>query len=578
MSCGISRKLFLELDPPTEEDNRSSWQRICDSLREKGCEDVKASAFVLRKLYPLCEEAGWKLTISLCYDGKGWDAVDLEAGDTSDAHYGFAVDLGSTTVVMQLIHCNTGEVVAQESAYNQQIAFGEDILTRIFYAHERDGGLSPAPDAGEQKCVYFPCPAMHKTFSEHLEELRLATVDTIIGLMERIAAKTGIDTKKCLSMTVAGNTTMIHFLIGMDAFCVFSAPYAVQADQPGFLRGEELDIPIRGYVFCYPGKANYLGGDIISGMVATDLYHRESISLFFDVGTNGELVVGNRDFLLCGAGAAGPALEGGVVKTGMRAADGAVQHICFTYADPSPESEERAGQEQTPAESLSPADTYSGRKNQETIIIGRNTCTVQLDVIGGGMPTGICGSGIIDLISELFLHGLIDLRGKFVPESSDAITFRPQEGEYAFCYAPGLWFYQSDIQEFIRTKAAAYTMMEYLLSETGLELEEVTDFYMAGAFGTHVKKESAVNIGMYPDVDPERIHAEGNTSLKGARMLLLNRDIAEELPEILDRMTYVQFGAVEDFLQKMTAASALPHTDLERYPSVKARLAMFHSA
>ncbi|MCD8397571.1 MAG: ASKHA domain-containing protein [Lachnospiraceae bacterium] len=521
MNCGISQRIYLELVPPAEEDNRSSWQRICDSLQKKGCGDVKASAFVLRKLYPLCEEAGWKLTISLCYDGRDWEAVDLEAGDTSDAHYGLAVDLGSTTVAMQLLNCNTGEVLVQESAYNQQIAFGEDILTRIFYSKDQP---------------------------EQLEEIRLATVNTITGLMERIAAQTGIDTKKCLSMVVAGNTTMTHFLIGMDAFCVFSAPYAVQADQPGFLKGKELDIPIRGYVFCYPGKANYLGGDIISGMVATDLYHRESISLFFDVGTNGELVVGNRDFLLCGAGAAGPALEGGVVKTGMRAAEGAVQHIRLSHADPVLVSAECARQKEKAA------------------------YTVQLDVIGGGAPTGICGSGIIDLISELFLHRLIDLRGKFVPESSDAIAYRPEEGEYAFCYAPGLWFYQSDILEFIRTKAAAYTMMEYLLSETELGLEDVADFYMAGAFGTHVNKESAVNIGMYPDVDLERIHAEGNTSLKGAQMLLLDRQIVEELPEILDRMTYVQFGAVEDFLQKMTAASALPHTDLERYPSVKARL------
>ncbi|MCC8104329.1 MAG: ASKHA domain-containing protein [Clostridiales bacterium] len=545
MSRGISQKIYLELAPPTEEDNRSSWQRICDSLQKKGCGDVKASTFVLRKLYPLCEKSDWKLTISLCFDDRGWEAVDLEAGDTCDAHYGLAVDLGSTTVVMQLIHCNTGEVVAQESAYNQQIAFGEDILTRIFYSKDQP---------------------------EHLEEIRRTTVNTITGLMERLAAKTGIDTRKCLSMVVAGNTTMIHFLIGMDAFCVFSAPYAVQADQPGFRKGEELGVPIPGYVFCFPGKANYLGGDIISGMVATDLYHRESISLFFDVGTNGELVVGNRDFLLCGAGAAGPALEGGVVKTGMRAAEGAVQHICFSCADPLPVSEGRTGQEQTPAENSSAAGTYSRRNDQETILIGRNTCTVQLDVIGGGVPMGICGSGIIDLISELFLHGLIDLRGKFVPESSDAIAYRSEEGEYAFCYAPGLWFYQSDIQEFIRTKAAAYTMMEYLLSETGLGLDDVADFYMAGAFGTHVNKESAVNIGMYPDVELERIHAEGNTSLKGAQMLLLDRQIVEELPEILDRMTYVQFGAVEDFLQKMTAASALPHTDLERYPSVKARL------
>ncbi|MCD8103727.1 MAG: ASKHA domain-containing protein [Lachnospiraceae bacterium] len=563
MFNGITRKIYVELAPPTEQDNTSAERRILSALEaalqsereQSGCHLVTMPLPIMRKLHPMCETAAWKLTASLAWDGCRWEMVALEAGDTSMHHYGLAVDLGSTTLVMQLVDCNTGEVVLQEGAYNQQIAYGEDILMRIFYSKDNP---------------------------EHLEEIRLATVNTIVELMKRLEEKTGIplrtDLRKaadacekmgltgdnplagqCISMVVAGNTTMTHFLLGLDAFCVFSAPYAVQTDQPGFIRGRDLDIPVTGYVYCYPSRANYLGGDIISGMVATGMYRKKSISLFFDVGTNGELVVGNRDFLLCGAGAAGPALEGGVVKTGMRAADGAVQHVRFVRAD-------------------------KCTKNFTTFLIGRNTYMAELDVIGGGAPKGICGSGIVDLISELFLYGIVDLRGRLVPEASDAVVWsvpgesgqedsRPEDfAEYSFRYAPGLSFYQSDISEFIRTKAAAYTMMEYLLSETGMTLDDVRDFHMAGAFGTHVNKESAINIGMYPDVEPERIHAEGNTSLEGAKRLLLDRSITEELPDILDLMTYVQFGAVEDFLEKMTAASALPHTDIERYPSVKARL------
>ncbi|MCD7767080.1 MAG: ASKHA domain-containing protein [Lachnospiraceae bacterium] len=543
---------MLEAIEAKTDSDISEMSKITGSSGNTGKTIIKIPLDILRKLHPFCQDVNWKLTVSLAWDGTCWQVVALEAGDTSAAHYGLAVDLGSTTVVMQLVDCESGEVVAQESAYNRQIAYGEDILTRIFYSKDQP---------------------------ERLEEIRRATVETIVTLMEKLEGRAGIPLRtssealetnaaeedsdgnrigRCISMVVAGNTTMTHFLLGMDAFCVFSTPYAVQADQPGFLKGTELGIPIPGYVFCYPGKANYLGGDIISGMVATDLHHRDSISLFFDVGTNGELVVGNRDFLLCGAGAAGPALEGGVVKTGMRAAEGAVQHVKLVE------------------------DCGNG---------------VLTDVIGGGTPKGICGSGIIDLISELFMHGILDLRGKLVPEASDAVVWcagiedssedraerasdslgcggdaAGQDGEYAFQYAPGLYFYQSDIHEFIRTKAAAYTMMEYLLSETGMNLDDVGDFYMAGAFGSHVDVTSAVNIGMYPDVDPVRIHAVGNTSLEGARKLLLDRSVAEELPEILDLMTYVQFGAVEDFLEKMTTASALPHTDLERYPSVKARL------
>ncbi len=626
---GITRKLYLELTPPTEEDNRSAQRRILDAIEvgintgiakkskdagffkhtgetksetglAMGTDEADCSVFmngcsvddcektmiplrILRTLHPFCEDADWKLTVSLAWDGSCWQAVALEAGDTSHEHYGLAVDLGSTTVVMQLVDCESGKVVAQESAYNRQIAFGEDILTRIFYSKDQP---------------------------ERLEEIRRTTVETIVALMEKLEERTGIPLRtssgaletnaaeedsdgnragRCISMVVAGNTTMIHFLLGMDAFCVFSTPYAVQADQPGFLSAKELGIPIPGYVFCYPGKANYLGGDIISGMVATDIYRKDTISLFFDVGTNGELVVGNREFLLCGAGAAGPALEGGVVKTGMRAAEGAVQHVRLT---------EMAGN----------AEEAMDRDVSELVWIkvkegaAEKQYSVVTDVIGGGRPEGICGSGIIDLISELFLHGILDLRGKLVPEASDAVVWcdavsaekdgdagtespaddvrdgddsARRDGEYAVLYASGLFFYQSDIREFIRTKAAAYTMMEYLLSETGMSLDDVGDFYMAGAFGSHVDVNSAVNIGMYPDVNPVRIHAVGNTSLEGARKLLLDRSIADELPEILDLMTYVQFGAVEDFLEKMSAASALPHTDLDRYPSVKARLAQY---
>ena len=502
MTEGISRKLYLEMTPPTEEDSVSYQERVLKEIEKNGL-TAGMSLDVLRVLYPLCDEAGWKITVSLAYDGENWKVTAAEAGDTTKEHYGLAVDLGSTSVVMQLVDCRAGEVLAQESVYNHQIAFGEDILNRIFYSKDQP---------------------------EKLEEIRKATVDTFTELMEKLHRKTGKDISKCISMVVAGNTTMIHFLLGLDAFCVFSSPYAVRTERPDFYRGKELGIPICGYVYCYPAKANYLGGDIISGMVALGMHKREDISLFFDVGTNGELVVGNRDFLICGAGAAGPALEGGVVKTGMRAAAGAVEHVKIENG------------------------------------------AFHLLVIGDEEPKGICGSGIVDLLSELFLNGWIDLRGVLQPEASHRISWQEDEEQYGVLYGPGLVFYQSDINEFIRTKAAAYTMMEYILSMTGMELEDVQDFYMAGAFGTHIQKEAAVNIGMYPDVEPERIHIAGNSSLEGARMLLLDKSILKELDRILDLMSYVQFGAVDDVLHRMVAASALPHTDLERYPSVKKRL------
>ena len=497
---GLSKKVYMELALPTKEDAVSSQERILRALRSEFGQ-VRIPCRILRILYPLCEQAEWKLTATLAFNGQEWEITKLEAGDASGRHYVVCADLGSTTVIVQLVNCNTGEILSQESVYNEQIAFGTDILSRIFYAKDN---------------------------AEHLEEIRLATIRSFQKAFRAIQEKTGVAPEDYAAMTIAGNMTMMHFLIGMDAFCIFSAPYAVRADHPDFLRAEELGFPFAGYVYCYPAKANYVGGDIISGMIATGLPDKEEIGVFLDVGTNGELVVGNRDFLICGAGAAGPALEGGSVKTGMTAVAGAVQYVKLD--------------------------------GQEFI----------LDVIGGDEPRGICGSGIVDLTAELFLHGWVDIRGRLVPEASDKI--RTVEGEYAVEYAPGLYFYQSDLDEFLRTKAAAGTMVEYMMNLIGVPMDAIGEFMIAGAFGTHINKESAVMIGMYPDMERERLILPGNTSLKGAYEMLLHRENLKRVDRIIEQMEYVQFGEVEQFIHLMDGARALPHTDIERYPSVKKRL------
>lgn len=497
---GISKKIYLELQRPSESDSRSAQMRIADALKAEGI-NAHMPLRVMRKLYPLCDAADWKVTVSLAWDGVRWNMTELESGDTSRRHYGLATDLGSTTVVTQLIDCNTGSVLAEANHYNRQIRYGTDILSRIFYSKDN-------PEA--------------------LEEIRRAAVDTILENLEEIEEKAGIRPEECIQMVVSGNTTMIHFLLGLDAFCVFSTPYAVRTDRPGFLSGEELGIPVNGYVFCYPGKSNYLGGDITSGLIATKMYREEEICVFFDIGTNGELVIGNRDFLLCGAGAAGPALEGGVVKTGMRAVKGAVDRVHIEDG------------------------------------------VFHNHVIGEVQAEGICGSGIVDILAELFLNGWMDIRGKLVPEKSPLIHQR--EGSWAVEYEPGLFFSQEDIDEFLRTKAAAYTMVEYMLRESGISMDQISKFYVSGAFGKNVSKASAITIGMYPDIDREILISPGNTSLDGAAEALLNRDALDEIDGILEKMVYIQFGAVDDFLSMMTAAQAVPHTDLERFPSVMKRI------
>ena len=531
---GLSQKRYLELPLPTEDDPRSDQQRILDSLAAAGVEErVHMPVHILRKLYPLLDNAKWKITVSLAWNGENWEMVEIEEGDTTAQHYGLAVDLGSTTVVARLLDCNSGEILKEVSSFNKQIQWGTDILSRIFYCKDNKEKLEEVRRA----TVESICECMDKldaslemqgTSSEQKSENNGVSESGDDRGAKNAAKKARTISQSALSMVIAGNTTMIHFLLGMDAFCVFYTPHAVHADRPGFLLARDLDIPLKGYVYCYPAKSNYLGGDIISGMIDTELYKKNEISVFFDIGTNGELVIGNKEFLLCGAGAAGPALEGGVVRTGMRADIGAVDEVKIRDGN------------------------------------------IFVHVIGNSAPQGICGSGIIDLIAELFLEGWIDIRGKLSPEKSPLI----QERDNQLCveYAPGLYFYQKDIDEFIRTKSAAHTMVEIMLRESGLELSQADRFYVAGAFGKHVSKESAITIGMYPDMDRDHIINAGNSSLEGAQKLLLNRSLLTDIDQILEEMVYIQFAEVEDFLELMVAAQALPHTDYKRYPTVMEKL------
>ena len=501
----LSRKLTFLIPLPTEEDPRSDLDRILDALRP-GFEQPRVDPAVLGMLYPACRGDGGRITATLVWQGESWLLTRVEAGDTSADHLGLAVDLGSTTVTMELVDMNRGTVLAKATRYNGQRSFGDDILTRIFYGKDR-------PD--------------------HLEELRQATADTLISLMEELAQTAGREVNQAAVMVLAGNTTMVHLLLGLDAYPLFLSPYAPVVAAPGFLPGERLGLPLSAPVYLYPAKANYMGGDITSGMVATGVARGEKIQLFFDIGTNGELVAGCRDFLVAGAGAAGPALEGGVIRTGMAAAKGAVEKVALRGGKPP-----------------------------------------RLTVIGRGKVKGLCGSGIVDLLAELYLEGILDFRGRLLPEASDRVEM--VEGEPAYRYADGSrtvdgqprWFYQSDIRQFLDTKAAAYTMVSYLLESVGMDFDSVEHFYVAGAFGTYLNTRSAVTIGLYPDLPEEKIRCVGNSSLEGCRCLLLERSHLAEIQGILDRMTYIQYGAIPNFVETMRSAAAIPHLDAGRYPSV----------
>ncbi len=503
----LCEKVYLHLEPPTEDVPISDQRRLLDALELRGIDKAQVPLSILRKLYPACrEDAG--ITVTLVWKEETAVVVDLEPGDTTHHHYGLAVDYGSTTVLMQLVDLNSGAVIATEKTENGQIQYGTDILTRITYSLE-----DPA----------------------HGEDLRQATILTFQDLLSRLTESTGIDAAKLPVMVLSGNTTMIHFLLGLNAWTVFASPYAPVTTNPGWFWGGELGLVFSGLVYIIPAASNYVGGDIVSGLLTLDIRKSEDITLFFDIGTNGELVLGNRDWIVAGAGAAGPALEGYISRYGMRAAPGAVDHVKIENGQ------------------------------------------LRYTTIDGTPPVGICGSGIIDLIAQMRLAGWIDISGRLAPEKSDQIMFLEDEKRYAAVYATRaggqpLYFSQTDIDQYCDTKAAAFTMIECLLESVGCTERDVMRCHLSGAFPYHSDLESAITIGMFPDLPRERYSCTANTSLDGARKLLLDRELMDEIRDLTENMYCVQFASIPDFLVRMQAAKFIPHTDMRRFPSIQSRL------
>ena len=507
MGC-FSKKEYLSLKMPTEEVAISDQTRIKLALNALGYEPIVFPLKVLRRIYPLCRDAEFDITVTLVHRESDWIVTDIEAGNTTAHHYGLAVDYGSTTIVMQLVDLNSGAVIAEEKEANGQIAHGTDILTRITYALED---------------------------SRHKDALQRATTDTFRLLLERIAETTGIAASRCPIMILSGNTTMVHFLLGLDAWTVFASPYAPVSTDPGFLWGHELGLDFEGLLYIIPSASNYVGGDIVGGLLALDIHKQEETAMFFDIGTNGELVLGNNEWMIAGAGAAGPALEGYISKFGMRAAPGAIDSVK---------------------------------------IRGKN---LTFTTIGSRKPVGICGSGIIDLLAQMRLNGWISMAGTLEPSASDRILFLQEQQEYAAVYATAeesasgtpLYFSQTDIHQYLDTKSAAYTMVDCLLETAGISADSLAHLYLSGAFPAHSDLESAITLGIFPDLPREKYTVLKNSSVDGARTLLLHHSRLAEAKELAANIYCVQFASIPDFLIRMQAAKFIPHTDMARFPSVQ---------
>jgi len=424
---------------------------------------------------------------------------------------GAALDLGSTHLEASLIDLLSGKVLARRTALNQQVEYGADILTRIHYAAKENG----------------------------LRQLQHAVRDSINGLLAQLCQEAAVLPEAIYTLTVAGNTTMVHLLLGLHLYHLCREPYIPLVNAPDPFLAAEIGLKLhpQAMTWILPSRGSYFGGDLISGILAVALDQEAQPAMLIDVGTNAEVVLGGRDWLLACAGAAGPALEGGVAHMGMRAAPGAIEQVS----------------------------------------IDRETWQLSWRSIADAPPLGICGSGLIDLAAELYLAQIIDLRGKFqkeFPSQSAAQRQFIQErfvrhgDETAFFLTEGVAISQTDLDAMMRSKAAMYAILETLTAQVGLSFEEIERIYVAGAFGEHISPRQAITLGMLPDLPLKRFQPAGNTSLAGAEMLLLDHTLWARAQDICRRITYLELNVNQDFMIRFSGSRFIPHTDPSRFPSV----------
>jgi len=507
----ITRKVLLKLPPPNLDDNISDVERIKRELRarEYRTADIQVGLPVLRKIGRVLRESGWAVTVTFRHIGEEIEILDIQAGDKTRPRYGVAVDVGTTSLVVYLVNMFSGKVIGQASTYNPQTRCGEDIISRIVYATEMDG----------------------------LDELQNLVTGAVNGLIEGLARDNDIPLSDIDDMVVSGNTTMTHLFYGIDPAYIREEPYIPTATFLPLLSSRELGVNLNdfGIVYAMPCVASYVGGDITSGVLASRIYRKPELSLFIDIGTNGEIVLGNSDWMVTAACSAGPAFEGGGVKFGMRAMEGAIEKVAI---DPL-------------------------------------THEAAIAVIGDTKPVGICGSGMIDLIAELFLTGVIDQRGKI---HTDLATPRARMGEdgpeYVVAWGDetesgtDITLTEPDIDNIIRTKGAIYAGFATLLGEMGLAFTDVEKVYIAGGFGRYLDVERAITIGLMPDMPVEKFEFLGNTSIMGAYMALLSRNLRRDLEELASRMTYMELSVSRAFMDEYVSALFLPHTDESQFPTV----------
>lgn len=503
---------FVEIEPPTIADNTDDLARLERELTK--CCDIRglyAPLPVLRKLGKALRDAEWRVTAVIDRSEPGRPRlIDVLPGDQSYQLFGAAVDIGTTTVTVYLVDLISGEVIETAADYNGQIKRGEDVISRIVYASKGNG----------------------------LVELQTLVAETINKLVQRTAMRRKIEPKEIYKMAVVGNSTMMHIFLGLPPEQIRLTPYITTVNHPPQVLAEELNLNInpQASVDCLPGVASFMGADITAGVLSSGTSATDKVTLFLDIGTNGEMVMGTNEWLVSCACSAGPAFEGAGVYDGMRATTGAIE------------------------------ETWINAKTYEPTI----------RVIGGGKPRGLCGSGLISLIAEMFITGVTDKAGNVnLALPTQRVRTGDHGPEYVIAWAgetetgKDIVITKPDIDNLLRAKAAIYAGYVMLAHSVGMTMNDVEQMLIGGSFGQYLNIEKAIEMGLLPDLPWDRFKFLGNTAARGAYMALLRRDAREEIAAIAKKMTYIELAADNAFTEQFMAALFLPHTDMTQFPSVE---------
>ncbi len=511
------QKKFLELPPATLADNICDLSRLETGLaRRHGLDNLAHDFFMLRKMGRIMREDNFRVTATLDFAqrlSRKPRVVNLDPGDTREKHYALAVDIGTTTVWVQLLDLARGEIVGHAADYNAQMSYGDDVITRIVYSQKEQG----------------------------LHKLQRSVVTTINQVMHRLLKRHKLPVSEISHLTVAANTTMTHLFYAIDPQYIRLAPYTPTACHLPPVRARDLGLELPDHVFIYSvsSVSSYVGGDIVAGVLASGIYKDPKLTLYIDIGTNGEIVIGNQQWLACAACSAGPAFEGGGIKFGMRATAGAIEEVSI---------------------------------NPQTL----EPMIITIDMV---KPKGICGSGLINILAALMEAGVVHPNGKF-REDLDTSRIRMGDSgrEYVLAFAPDtqggqdIALSEADIDNLMRAKGAMFAGYLTLLENVGLRLQDLEQVILAGAFGQFINIENAIAIGLLPDLDREKIQFVGNGSLQGATLLAFSRDLLEEERRVADMMTNFELSETPGYMNQYVAALFLPHTQMEYFPTVTERL------